>query len=390
MRIKKFMSVLLVMALMFSFCSFFVSAADDGAINTRDLDFSASVQVLNSAGTSTVQHDVTNDVTVDTTNAEVVKGYVRYTFPSSNYFDTKRTSASLVIFNDSKFNSSHEYNLKFNYAFNKPLAFSCIVSLRFKDNSGNFLKQQFLFQASHDKNQYNISHPVDIDFNLDTDGIDSGYKCELVISFVQDGYNSSDVQRFYVSPEIYLTDKDDDSGWFQKIIDAIHGIGDFFTDLGNSIYNNFTSLSLSISTKLSSLGDRISGFFTDLGNKIEDFFINLGENIGEFFTMLKNYILYFEHPVTLNSDGVLVDSSGNPIYTNPFASAMDKVKNTFNGWIGDIEQFVSNMEVSRKNVSNYISKGTSIINDVMSASPVLTACIIFVAGFLVIRKVVGR
>ena len=73
MRIKKFMSVLLVMALMFSFCSFFVSAADDGVINTRDLDFSASVQVLNSSGTSTVQHDVTNDVTVDTTNAEVVK-----------------------------------------------------------------------------------------------------------------------------------------------------------------------------------------------------------------------------------------------------------------------------------------------------------------------------
>ena len=279
-------SCLLCLGLLFAF-PLNVSAADDGAINTRDLDFSASVNVTNSDSTDIVTYDVTDDITVDTTTAEAAKGFVRYTFPSSKNFSTQRASADLVIFNGFKFNSNHEYNLKFNYAFNKPLAFTCRVYLRFTDNSGSVLKEQILFHHLHASNENNISHPVNVDFKLDTSGIASGYKCELIISFVQLGYNSSDVQRFYVSPEIYLTDKDDDSGWFQKIIDAIHGIGDFFTDLGSRFELSLSGLGDAIDGFISDLSDDFSGFIDSLSSSISGDLDDQTEAQGGFFENLR-------------------------------------------------------------------------------------------------------
>ncbi len=295
---------------MFSVLSLNVSAADDGAINTRDLDFSASVQVETSDGTSTVQHDVTDDITVDTTSAEVVKGFVRYTFPSSKDYDTKRTLASLVVFNGSKLNSSHEYNLKFDYAFNKPLPFYCAVSLRFYDNSGSVLRTQNLFQGIHLSDQNNMKHSVDIDFKLDSDGLNSGYKCELVIVFSQDGYNSSDVQRFYVSPEIYLTDKDDDSGWFQKIIDGIKEIPEKLGDLGDSISDFFDGLGDRISDFFVDLRDNLSAKFEAVGTAITDKFSEIGEDFSARFEKFKPRIyedLKWVNKSVNSSTGELVD-----------------------------------------------------------------------------------
>ena len=114
------------------------------------------------------------------------------------------------------------------------------------------------------------------------------------------------------------------------------------------------------------------------------------ENIKGFFDMLKNFLLYFQHPVELNSDGVLVDGSGKPIYINPFDSALADVEATVNGWIDDIKVFVDDMDESRIEVSGYIEIGTEFINDIMSAHPIISACILFAVAFFVVRKVVGR
>ncbi len=128
----------------------------------------------------------------------------------------------------------------------------------------------------------------------------------------------------------------------------------------------------------------------DLGENIKQWFTDLGNDISDFFTMLKNYLLYFQHPVTVNADGVLIGKDGNPVYTNPFDSAIDKVKETVDDWLAKINDFVESMESSRLSVTGYLESGSGVVNKVLKASPILSACVLFAVGFLVIRKVVGR
>ena len=139
-----------------------------------------------------------------------------------------------------------------------------------------------------------------------------------------------------------------------------------------------------------SIPEKIKGFFSSLADSISGFFQQLSDNIKGFFDSLKNYILYFQDPVTLNSEGVLVGANGEPIYVNPFENSIESIEETFNGWIEDIRSFVSGMDESRVQVSQYLQTGTGLINDVLSASPIISAVLIFIASFFVIRKVVGR
>lgn len=358
MRIKKFMSVLLVMALMFSFCSFFVSAEYVEIIYSKNGEFMAI------GGTGTSMADITSTITKSTSTYSG-KACTTFRYPASGSY----SSRVIIVDYDAVLKVNHNYNLHLFLNSDLPSYTEFAVYLSYVDFDGIIRNSTTLFEYSGKTSDLTNWIEVNVNFTPDNSYISSSSNQVIEIQFINTSQAMSYVR---ISELIELTDEDDNSSWFEKIINAIKEIPTNFVNGVKSFFEN--------------LGNKIS----ELGDSIESFFINLGEDIGEFFTMLKNYILYFEHPVTLNDDGVLVDSSGNPIYTNPFASAMEKVKNTFNGWIDDIDQFVSDMDVSRNNVSSYISQGTSIINDVMSASPVLTACIIFVAGFLVIRKVVGR
>lgn len=72
------------------------------------------------------------------------------------------------------------------------------------------------------------------------------------------------------------------AGWFRDIINAITGIGSFFTGLGNTIGGFFTDL-----------GDDLLGWFGDvvksigdLGLDIKGFLTTLGETIGGFFASM--------------------------------------------------------------------------------------------------------
>lgn len=110
---------------------------------------------------------------------------------------------------------------------------------------------------------------VDIDFKADIGDISAGYKCQLRITFAQVA-NPTASEIYFLSDEINLIDKDDDSGWFQKILNAITSIPEkissFFQDLKNGI---------------TELGNNIKGFFTDLGDKIGGFFVELKDNLIE-------------------------------------------------------------------------------------------------------------
>ena len=349
MKTKKIISIILTVLLIFSFCSFSISAADSGDISISDFSIigQQTFRVTNEDGTtSNVTENITNELTTQSINSGTFKGYTRFIFPGN---DTDNTMLTAVLRLDEDFTISkdHEYNLKFRWGYGVNLPCTCEVYLQFFDNNGVSLKNQPLVTQSKDKPS--TVYGVDINFTPSID-FEEGYKCVLRIKFTEIGYNSTNSQSIYVSNTISLVDKDDNTGLINSIIEAIKEIP-----------------------------EKIKGFFTDLAN-----------NIKGFFDSLKNYILYFQDPVTLNEDGVLVDENGNPIYVNPFENSIEDIEETFNGWIEDIRSFISGMDESRVQVSEYLQTGTGLINDVLSASPIISAVLIFIASFFVIRKVVGR
>ena len=256
---------------MFSALSLSVSAADGSEnINTIDMNVSANVTI-----DTTPNVDggvVTEDIEIQksvVSGQSGFNGFIQYVFPTpTDVVNERRLLAEVCLDDNFSIVSGHEYNLNFTWGYNINLSgYSCGL-LRFYNNDGEIIKEQNLFVSNGIKPS--TLYNVDISFIPDTKDLTSGYRCELVLIFVQGGYNStSQAQRFYISPEIVLIDKDDDSGWFQKILDAIKAIP-------NNIKSFFTNL-----------GDRISGFFDDLGLKFD----NMKESVVNAFVTLKDDLL---------------------------------------------------------------------------------------------------
>lgn len=354
MKTKKIISITLTVLLMFSFCSFSVSAAD----GTGDFSINDCTVICSTLSNSGVTTNVSKDVDIEDISSGTFKGMRAYCFPLWSEGEL-RSSVKVRLVEDFSVRADHEYNLKFKWAYNFATQCNFTVSLRFLDASGAIIKNQILFSSSspgHEK-----VYSFDLNFTPVVPEEQSGYKCDLYLEFNQAAHDISARQKFFISQTLSLTDLDDNSGALNGILEAIL-----------------------------SIPEKIKGFFTDLANSIGAFFQELSDNIKGFFDSLKNYILYFQDPVTLNQDGVLVDENGNPIYVNPFDNSIEDIEETFNGWIEDIRGFISDMDVSRVQVSGYLETGTGIINDVLGASPVISAVFIFIASFFVIRKVVGR
>lgn len=345
MKTKKIISIILTVLLMFSFCSFSVSAADGtGEFDTEDIFTTAYIYT-----SSTGVINVTNDVTVDNVSSGTFKGFKKYSVPILQD-DVVKTQVQLTFEDRFTMRSGHEYNLKFQWGYRLGVPCTMEINLYIRDTAGTLIKTQKILTVDSPGNS-KIQN-VDCNFSPSVSDIESGYTCNFVIRLTQKYFESStgSPQEFFVSPTVSLTDLDDNSGLINSIIDAIKAIP-----------------------------ERIKGFFTDLA-----------DNIKGFFDSLKNYILYFQDPVTLNEDGVLVDANGNPIYVNPFENSIEDIEETFNCWIEDIRGFISGMDESRVQVSGYLQTGTGLINDILSASPIISAVLIFIASFFVIRKVVGR
>lgn len=123
------------------------------------------------------------------------------------------------------------------------------------------------------------------------------------------------------------------------------------------------------------------GWLTAFGRMILNGFKN-------FFETLKNNILYFQSPVTLNSDGILVDVNGEPVYVNPFGEVT--FADTIKGWADDLLEFSSSIDDSADTVSEWLSTMSNIINKMLKRIPILSGLLIFAVVFIVVRKVVGR
>lgn len=266
-------------------------------MNTIDLDFVATSYNAPDSNVDSTEYDVTNETNVYIYNVSGrYNGMVCYEFPH-NSFSTERIMATVVLDNDFSFNSNHEYNLSFSYAGYVSLPLSCVCQLTFYDSSGNVIKEQYLYNVTHEKNDAPNIFNVDIDFKPDISDIEGGYKCVLQMGFVQNGFNSDTIyQRFFVSPTISLTDKDDDSGWFQKILNKINDVWESIKSLPDKIGVYIQQIATDITDGLKSLFVPEDGFFDAKKQEMETF---LEEHFGVIFTAPNILITIIEKLLTV-------------------------------------------------------------------------------------------
>ena len=256
----RFASKIISLILVFStfFCFAIPSYAADGTENINTIDMNVSANVTIDTTPNVDGGVITEDIEINksvVSGTAYLNGFIQYVFPTpTDIVNERRLFAQIWLDDNFSIVSGHEYNLNFDWSYNIALSCFCMGALRFYDNNGDLLKEQFLF-TSNGTNSSRI-HNVDINFIPDTKDLSSGYRCELVLVFQQNGYNiTTQSQRFYISPEIVLIDKDDDSGWFQKIINKI-----------NDVWESIKSLPEKI-------GVYISNIASDIGEKIKDLFI---------------------------------------------------------------------------------------------------------------------
>ena len=359
MKLKRFLSVFLLCVFLVSFCSFSVFAEN---LNADDFSVLLGRQTENSAG------GVTTEYYTFTTSSTVSNGIPCNYYNAVDYanFWTRGAVKILSAFDSPPLVAGHEYQL----TFATGVSFNAKTLIEVFLNSTK-LYSETISGTGAKEISINFTAP---DFATDSTSI----RIECSISEIY-GYGVNNNAGFLLSKEIGFNDNTDNPGWLGKIL------------------QNFTNLGDRISSFFSGLTDSISGFFSDLKqsivnqfNNVKQWFVDLGEDIKGFFTSLKNYLLYFEDPVTLDHNGVPIGADGKPVYINPFASKIDEFEQTINGWLTQIQNFVNQIGSAGSSVSSYIENGSTVVTGVLGAVPVLTAVLTFALVLLVVRKVVGR
>lgn len=376
---KKMISLMLVVVSLLLFCSFSVYA-DDTVVSMSSASVQLQRQVVEGSTTSTYNYAHTDGI-------EVWHGETCHYYKAVNpEYYASGANKLLNAFSYSGLEAGHEYEMSFGVGIN----FRCDFSLKIYVGDS----------CIYDQKITNNSQLHTIKAKFTSPEVVSGNTSIRIYLTVDKGYNyGADGQnvKYYFTESVNFYDRTDNPSWLGKILDKFSEIRQSFANLTSAIGQFFDGLGESIGTFFSDLWKNIKQKFDDLktwidglGENIKQWFTDLGNDISDFFTMLKNYLLYFQHPVTVNADGVLIGKDGKPVYTNPFDSAIDKVKETVDDWLAKINDFVESMESSRLSVTGYLESGSGVVNKVLKASPILSACVLFAVGFLVIRKVVGR
>lgn len=392
---KKMISVLLVVISLLSFCSF-SSFAEDPGLDVNAFGYTASY-VAPGAPSST---DITNEITKQIPSSGDV---VRFDFPTLNTTPgvAATTYMTLNLLDGFVIRPDHEYTMSFMFGNRMQVRSKLDVYVIIYNSNGSQYGSKAVY--SFDGSCANSTQTADFNFKIKSSELPDGYRTSLKLVYQSFWTNTSNAvpERFYISRYISVVDNDDNTGLLQQIISAIKAIpsniSNFFSNLGDRIGGFFAEIKQrmidsynGLVYNLSQFKDGVKQWFKDLGDRIHQFFVDLGNDIGEFFTMLKNYLLYFQHPVTVNSDGVLIGADGKPVYTNPFNSAIDKVETTVNGWITTIKNFCNSIDENANSVSEWLTTGSSLIQKVIVAVPILAVLVGFGTALIVIRKVVGR
>lgn len=232
------------------------------------------------------------------------------------------------------------------------------------------------------------------DFSIQTSYPDdfNGKQCYLVALIVSNGASGTYITDFVFTNNNQTEEKID--GILEWLSATYHGIVGGEDSRGVK----HDGLVQGIKNGLNSLGDRLVNSFNNIKISIEgkidaikQWFDDLGEKIAEGFDYIVDMILYFEHPVEKNADGVPINTdTGQPVYTNPFDSVWKDIQSKLNEWIEKISDFIDSMNSARDNIVSYLDTGKQLIDGVIKGVPIIGALFIFVAGFHVIRKVVGQ
>lgn len=384
---KKIISIALAVLCLLSCCSFSCFAADDTGNQFYDV-LAMSPQMYSVTTDGTVSTSYTSTMQ---TRQETVNGidYVGFNNTNRNYYAQGRIK-SVIMTDYISISPDKQYSMRFSHNMNYSSPYNITVYVVVY--SGGSIKNVPIYEETFNGSSPSWANISDFSFKIPSSTLGTSYKCRLYIEHsvgapYSYGYDSGTPWQFI---QRYIEVVDDDVSWLVKILNAIKAIpsniSGFFTTLGNRISGFFDT----VNTKINDFKNNVSSWFSDLKETIKQKFVDLGNDIGEFFEKLKNYLLYFQHPVTTNSDGVLIGVDGKPVYTNPFESALQKVEDTVYDWLGKISNFLDSMEQSRVDVSGYLENGSTLVNGVLKASPALAVCLTFAVGFFVIRKVVGR
>lgn len=370
---KKIISIALAVLCLLSCCSFSAFAADD-TLTVSNFSSLMGREVSNDYGGTSTNYYAFSEGTA--TVSGVLMHYWHADDP--NFYASGATKV-LTTFTLTDVQPNHNYDLNFKTAISYSGSYEIIVIV-----AGTTVFQKSFNDYKVQSIKCNFNMPSNVVSGQTTVKIE--YRVPKEYSYGSAGQNV----RYYISENIEFVDRTDNPNWLQKILNRFTSLGDtigsFFGSLGDRISGFFDT----VNTKINNFKDNVGSWFSDLKETIKQKFVDLGNDIGEFFEKLKNYLLYFQHPVTTNSDGVLIGSDGKPVYTNPFESALQKVEDTVYDWLGKISNFLDSMEQSRVDVSGYLENGSALVNGVLKASPALAVCITFAVGFFVIRKVVGR
>lgn len=212
----------------------------------------------------------------------------------------------------------------------------------------------------------------------------------LALDFIFSRVNgATNVRNLYIKNLVMVDTDNDSSFWntlWQKLTELKNSITSSFNTLTSNVGGFFTNLWNNISSAFTNLWNNLSTAFSNLTTNIQNFFINLGEDIEEFFDMLKDYILYFQHPVELDEDGVPVDEYGNPIYENIFD--IPDFFETIEDWIDTLDDSKADVNSGANQGIQKISLVTGYLNS-LTAIPIISILVIFGMVVIVIKKVLG-
>lgn len=243
--------------------------------------------------TQEISEDITDEVSVSVdTSQGAFGGFTCFRIPNK-YYKTFGSFRLLFLSSPFTLRADHEYNIKFSYGHIFSLPLNCSASLVVYTSSGELYKSIPIYSGS--TSSQNKAITPDFNFLVKSADLPDGYVCRLSVSFEEiNNANTTADGRICISPQIEVTDLDDDSSWLERILQAIleipSKIESFFSNLGATIGSFFTDLRENIIQKFedlkqwfNDLGDRISGFFDDLKLKIETTFQAAVDEIKSWF-----------------------------------------------------------------------------------------------------------
>lgn len=395
--ISKIISIFLICLLLFCAYSTNSFAYTDYVYHPTDFSVTMQNQVAQPNGAIT---DYSSTIAYTTVTSSGIT-YYRYYNTNTNYYSSGYTKEIHMI-RITDLSLTHEYELSMYTCMFAAVGYSSEFYL--VDGNGTILT--VLSYDNVTGAHGNDNNLIRFGFTLENLNLTTNADIFLKIVFqVQSVYSYN--FRLGIS-DITLRDLDDDTGFFESIINWIRTVANDITSLGTSIGNWFSNLSTTIGGYFTTLGNNLNTWLTGVKdgivNKlqsvqaaitnaidgIEQWFIELGNDIGDFFTMLKNYILYFQHPVTLNADGVPVDGNGNPVYTNPFDDTLDSVSDTLDDWFDSLDDFILTIQSVNVQITGYLQTFTNIFNRFNAGVPIMGVIITLALIVIVIKKIMGR